>query len=138
LEVKEPFLHTLVPVVVAAMGGAFPELKKNPQRVSEIIKDEEISFGRTLDRGITLFEEAAQVALIHATDGWIASQPKTAPVISADAAFKLHDTYGFPIDLTRIMAEERGMSVDLKGYEELMKKARELARAGGKENESSL
>ena len=55
------------------------------------------------------------------------------PQIDASTAFKLHDTYGFPINLTRIMAEERGMSVDLKGYEELMEKARDLARSGGKE-----
>ena len=56
LELKEPFLHTLVPVVVEAMGDAFPELKKNPERVAEIVKDEEVSFGRTLDRGSTLCE----------------------------------------------------------------------------------
>jgi alanyl-tRNA synthetase len=118
LELKDPFLHTLVPVVVEAMGGAFPELKKNPQRVMEIIRGEEVSFGRTLDRGIALFDEAAQ-----------RSKGRT---IAAEDAFKLHDTYGFPIDLTRIMAEERGMSVDLKGYESLMEKARELARSGGK------
>jgi alanyl-tRNA synthetase len=177
LELKEPFLHTLVPIVVDAMGGAFPELKKNPQRVSEIIKDEEISFGRTLDRGIELFEEAATSAgdkflsverhqrahdqksksdLLSWTAGqrerlgietayfnsrgfiWQSFPGGSRPEISAEDAFKLHDTFGFPIDLTRIMAEERGMSVDLKGYEELMKKARELARAGGKEAESSL
>ena len=58
LELREPFLHTLVPVVVDAMGGAFPELKKNPRRVAEIIRDEEVSFGRTLDRGIELFERS--------------------------------------------------------------------------------
>src|SRR4051812_26459637 len=62
LELKDPFLHTLVPIVVDAMGGAFPELHQNPGRVAEIIKDEEVSFSRTLDRGIKLFEEAANVA----------------------------------------------------------------------------
>src|SRR6476661_4025742 len=59
LELREPFLHKLVPVVVGAMGGAFPELKKHPGRVVELVKDEEISFGKTLDRGIELFQEAA-------------------------------------------------------------------------------
>src|SRR5687768_7017698 len=59
LGLRDPFLHTLVPVVVDAMGDAFPELRKNPQRVCDIILDEEVSFGRTLDRGIALFEEAA-------------------------------------------------------------------------------
>src|SRR3954454_21322646 len=76
LELKDPFLHTLVPVVVEAMGGAFPELKKDPKRVAENIKDEEISFGRTLDRGIALFDEAAQRA--------------TSKTIGAEDAFKLH------------------------------------------------
>ncbi len=103
------------------MGGAFPELKKNPGRVIELIKDEEESFGKTLDRGILLFEEAAK-----------------AKSIPAEAAFKLHDTYGFPIDLTRIMAEERGMSVDIAGYEKLMEQAKELARSGGKGEKSRL
>jgi alanyl-tRNA synthetase len=121
LELHEPFMHTLVPVIVDSMGGAFPELKKNPQHVIELIKDEEVSFGRTLDRGIQLFEEAA-----------------VAGSISANDAFKLHDTYGFPIDLTRIMAEEREMKVDLAGYEKLMEQAKELARAGGKTTDSSI
>ena len=122
LGLVEPFMHRLVPVVIDSMGGAFPELKKNPDHVIGLIRDEEVSFGKTLDRGIVLFEEAAS----------------SAREISAQAAFKLHDTYGFPIDLTRIMAEERGMTVDIAGYEKLMEQARELARSGGKSAESSL
>ena len=121
LELNEPFLFKLVPVVVESMGNMFPELRVDPQRVVELIKDEEVSFGRTLGRGIQLFEDAAQ-------DG----------KISANDAFKLHDTYGFPIDLTRIMAEERGMSVDVAGYEVLMEAAKEKARAGGKEENTEL
>jgi alanyl-tRNA synthetase len=124
LELHEPFLHTLVPIVVDAMGDAFPELKHNPNHVIEIVRDEEVSFGKTLDRGIALFDEAAQRA--------------TSKAIPAEDAFKLHDTYGFPIDLTRIMAEERGMSVDIAGYERLMEEAKERARAGGKEGASRL
>jgi len=119
LGLTEPFLHQLVPIVVDSMGAAFPELKRNPNHVIELIKGEEISFSRTLDRGIQLFEEAS-----------------AAGSISAAEAFKLHDTYGFPIDLTRIMAEERGMTVDTAGYEKLMEQARELARAGGKSQDS--
>ena len=172
------------------MGGAFPELKKNPQRVMDLIRDEEVSFGKTLDRGIKLFEDAAIYATVTASikKKWgqhvnikgitihsdIPEETRVAkrlPLysvdlerepgvyedlaidedivllqkslqqsasISAEAAFKLHDTYGFPIDLTRIMAEERGMTVDLAGYEKLMEQARELARAGGKQAESSV
>jgi alanyl-tRNA synthetase len=127
LELREPFMHKLVPVVVDAMGHAFPELIKNPQHVSEVLKDEEVSFGKTLDRGISLFEQAAQLQIANRK-----------LQISADDAFKLHDTYGFPIDLTRIMAEERGMSVDIQGYEKLMEQAKERARAGGKEGASRL
>jgi alanyl-tRNA synthetase len=121
LGLTEPFMHELVPVVVESMGAAFPELKRNPTHVIELIKDEEISFSRTLDRGIQLFEEASAAGSIPASE-----------------AFKLHDTYGFPIDLTRIMAEERGLSVDIAGYEKLMEQARELARAGGKSQDSKL
>jgi alanyl-tRNA synthetase len=127
LDLREPFLHNLVPVVVESMGDAFPELKKNPKRVSDLILDEEISFGKTLDRGIALFEQAAQSQIANRK-----SQ------ISAEDAFKLHDTYGFPIDLTQIMAAERGMSVDTAGYEKLMEEARERARAGGKEANSAV
>ena len=108
LGLRDPFLHTLVPVVVESMGEAFPELRRDPEKVAEIVKDEELSFGRTIDRGIDLFEEAANRA---------SENPEQRLVVSGDDAFKLHDTYGFPIDLTRIMAEERGMTVDLAGYE---------------------
>jgi alanyl-tRNA synthetase len=124
LNVTDPFLHKLLPVVVETMSRAFPELKKNSNRVAELILNEEISFSKTLDRGIELFEEAAK-----------RGQSKT---IAAEDAFKLHDTYGFPIDLTRIMAEERGMSVDIAGYEKLMEQAKQTARAGGKEEASKF
>ncbi|HEX8914662.1 MAG TPA: alanine--tRNA ligase [Humisphaera sp.] len=162
LELKEPFLHKLVPVVVEAMGGAFPELKANPGRVVEIVKDEEVSFGRTLERGIELFSDAAKVAAkqweaakivpygspSQLVEAWSDRERThaekypatkfTRPIISADDAFKLHDTYGFPIDLTRIMAEERGFHVDVPGYEKLMEEAREKARAGGKDADTRL
>jgi alanyl-tRNA synthetase len=167
LELKEPFLHTLVPVVVEAMGGAFPELKKNPGRVAEIIKDEEVSFGRTLDRGVKLFEDAAEMAYdrllqqsgaarqfaeeeFNAGRGvsdmkggfkpfkWDRYVGPPKAQIDAESAFVLHDTFGFPIDLTRIMAEERGMSVDLEGYQKLMERARELARSGGEKGDARL
>ncbi|HET6248185.1 MAG TPA: alanine--tRNA ligase [Tepidisphaeraceae bacterium] len=168
LGLNEPFLFKLVPVVVESMGKMFPELKTNPGRVIELVKDEEVSFGRTLGRGIQLFEDAASAAIarvfpresdtaqkqyrtiglrdkIHTEDGHEVDIPADADArrrliekyaahavqISAEDAFKLHDTYGFPIDLTRIMAEERGMSLDVAGYEKLMEKAKEQARPGG-------
>ena len=113
----EPFLHKLVPTIVATMGEAFPELRKNPEHVAELIAEEEQSFGRTLDRGIELFDEAAG----RAGSGQI----------NAEDAFKLHDTYGFPLDLTQLMAEERGMTVDVAGFEALMETARQTSRATG-------
>ncbi len=116
LNVREPFFHRLVPTVVQAMGDAFPELKKNPDHVAAVIREEEESFNRTIDRGIALFEDACGLADDSTLD--------------AESAFKLHDTYGFPIDLTQVMAEERGMRVDVAGFNRLMDKAREKARAG--------
>jgi len=117
------FLHEIVPTVVEEMGGFFPELKKDPERVRGIVKDEEEAFGRTLDRGIALFDQAAQ-------------RSGATKTIGAEDAFKLHDTYGFPIDLTEVMAEERGMTVDVAGFEKLMEEAREKARAGGSAGEA--
>ncbi|HWP41121.1 MAG TPA: alanine--tRNA ligase, partial [Tepidisphaeraceae bacterium] len=127
LGLRDPFLHRMVDVVVQSMGDAFPELKRDPARVAQIIRDEEISFGRTLDRGLALFEEAARSAQTRGT-----SQ------ISAADAFKLHDTYGFPIDLTEIMAAERAMTVDKAGYEKLMEEARNRARAAGQEGQTGI
>ncbi len=118
LGAKSGFFAQLVPVVVEKMGGAFPELRKNPQRVMTILREEEESFGRTLDRGIKLFEEAAASA--------------SGGGISADNAFMLYDTFGFPIDLTVLMADERGLKVDLAGYDRLMEDAREKSRGVGK------
>jgi alanyl-tRNA synthetase len=181
LDLKEPFLHQLVPVVVDAMGAAFPELRANTHRVTDLIKDEEVSFGRTLDRGIERFDYEAFTALSEAVVGKkdslghyvrgmgfengegtiefeiggeikrepvayvnaqehvkLAQRFRATPLLRGDAAFKLHDTYGFPVDLTRIMAEERGMKVDLEGYEKLMEQARELARSGGKGGDNRL
>jgi alanyl-tRNA synthetase len=108
------FLAEIVPVVIREMGEFFPELKKNPQRVADIIRSEEEAFGRTIDRGIEHFDAASK-----------------AGAIPADAAFQLHDTYGFPIDLTQVMAEERGLTVDVAGFQRLMEEARERSRAGG-------
>ncbi len=117
LKLHEPFLCKLVPVVVDAMGEAFPKLKQDPARIVGALREEEESFERTLGRGIELFEEAAGRAR-HEHHGEIRG---------ADA-FKLHDTFGFPIDLTEIMAGERGMRVDIGEYERLMDEARTRAR----------
>jgi alanyl-tRNA synthetase len=105
----EPFLHELVPVVVEHFGTAFPELKNQPQRVRDQIYDEEVSFLRTLKRGIKLFLEVAEK-----------TRKAGRTVISGEDAFKLHDTYGVLIDITEQMAAENGMTVDSKRYQEIM------------------
>jgi len=116
---RKPFIYKLVPTLVETMSKAFPELEDHAGQVADLICDEEESFGRTLDRGIALFESAAAGA-------------GNGDAIGAQDAFKLYDTYGFPLDLTVQMAEERGMTVDEDGFEKLMADAREKARASAK------
>ena len=118
LGARGPFLHHVVAAVCDSLGDVFPELRAQQKRVTDIIRDEEIAFGKTLERGIELFEVAAKAA--RAAGG----------VVSAQDAFRLHDTMGFPIDLTQVMAQERSLTVDDAGYQELMERARETSRAG--------
>ena len=126
LGATEPFFHKLVQAVVDNFGAFFPELKAKQAQVEAELKEEEISFRKTLERGIVLFEEAAKAA--------------KGTVIGGQDAFKLHDTYGFPIGLTQLMAQERGMTVDEKGFEAAMEAARELSRGekGGADAVKSL
>jgi alanyl-tRNA synthetase len=121
LKTTRPFLCDLVPAVVDAMGHAFPELKRDPGRVAKLIRDDEESFIRTLDRGIKLFQEAANRA-----------RSAGGKEISGKDAFKLHDTYGVYIDITEQMASEVGLGVDRRGFDEEMKRAQELARGARK------
>ncbi len=125
MNMHEPFLCDLVPTVVDHMANVFPELctahrEKNIQHVSDIIREEEASFLKTLDRGIKLFAEAAEKA-----------RSQRHGRITGEDAFRLHDTYGFPIDLTELMAEEEGLTIDLGEYERLMQDARQTARHAG-------
>ena len=115
--VEGPFLERIVRAVVESLGDVFPEMKEREDRVREIIAQEEETFRRTLDRGLQLFDEAAG----EAAEG----------MVSGRDAFVLHDTYGFPVDLTEVMAEERGLRVDVDEYESLMEEARERSRSGG-------
>ncbi|MCH2147869.1 MAG: alanine--tRNA ligase [Phycisphaerales bacterium] len=119
LGVEGPMLCTLVPAVVQSLQGAFPELNQQADTVANIIRDEEEAFLRTLDRGLQRFDVAAQKA--HDTG---------ATIIEGEVAFQLHDTYGFPIDLTEVMATERGLTVDRAAYEARMEQARAQSRGG--------
>jgi alanyl-tRNA synthetase len=104
---REPFIYKLVHALVADMGGAYPELKTNPGRVQEVIKGEEADFLRTIERGLGLFDKAASQAERHGG------------VIPGKAIFDLYTTYGFPPDLTRQMAQERGLKLDEAEYDRL-------------------
>ena len=117
----EPFLHKLVPTVVSLMGDAFPELRKNPEKVREQIYAEEEGFLRTLNRGIKLFTTLVQQ---------MKAEGRTQ--VSGAEAFKLHDTYGVLIDITQQMAQEQGLTVDESGFEKALKEAQEKAKQGGK------
>ncbi len=113
---REPFVNLLVNDLVNHMGGAFPELKAQQELITKVIAEEEQTFLRTLSVGIQKFEQ-----FIHA-------HPDK-KVIPGKFAFELFDTYGFPIDLTMLMAREQGWTVDLKGFEEGMSGQKERSRA---------
>lgn len=116
LGLKDPFMFKLTEVLADQMNEAFPELKAQLDFIKNVIKQEEISFLRTLGQGITLFNKM--------TEG--------KKEVSGEDAFKLHDTFGFPIDLTQLMARERGLSVDSASFDQLMKEQKDRARAAGK------
>jgi alanyl-tRNA synthetase len=109
------FLGRLVPTVVSSLGHVFPELSARAQDIRKAIEDEEVLFNRTLDRGLKIFEEQ------------LARQKGT--MFSAETAFMLYDTYGFPVDLTEVLVRERGMELDLAAVEALLDKQRERSRA---------
>ena len=123
LGMHEPFLYKLVSVIVDYLGEAFPEIATRAEHVSTVIESEEVSFGRTLDRGIEIFADAAGGA----------AKGKEA-TINGEDAFQLYDTYGFPLDLTQLMAQERGLKVDTERFNELMDAQRARARAAQKNN----
>jgi len=119
LKIDRPFLAELVPVVAEIMGQAYPELPERREEIIQTILEEEEAFGRTLDRGIELFQRQAQK---------LRRAGRT--VLPGDVAFDLYATYGFPIDLTQIMAGECGLTVDMDGYDAAMARHRELSGAG--------
>ena len=112
----EPFLCRLVPQLVADMGDAYPELPAQQKLIESVIREEEMAFLRTLDRGIRML------------DDYMAKAADTKKIAGADA-FVLYDTYGFPVDLTELIATERGYTVDLDGFQAELAKQKERARA---------
>lgn len=127
LNLKDPFLFKLVDVLVETMGDIFPEISEKKDYVKKVIKAEEESFNITLDRGIELFEEVIKKL-----------NKQNQRVIPGEDVFKLYDTYGFPVDLTNLMAKEIGFAVDEAQFEKLMEQQRERARAASKEKFTTI
>jgi alanyl-tRNA synthetase len=117
LEQKQPFFHRLVPDLDQAMGDAYPELRGAAQRVAEVLKQEEERFAETLEHGMGVLE------------GALASGEK---LLDGETIFKLYDTFGFPVDLTADICRERGVNLDLAGFEAAMGQQRERARAASR------
>lgn len=181
LQAQEGLLSQLVPVIVEHYGEAFPELRRNPERVAGIIREEEESFGRTMERGIEIAESYFANSVTNILDSLkqergnlnacvaFSATPSNEyvllidhqgedsvqrsrhpirecsralfeqyftnmPVVPGADAFKLHDTFGIPIQLTVNMAEERGLTVDVEGFHAAMAEQRELSRAGAKDS----
>jgi alanyl-tRNA synthetase len=158
----EPFFYKLVDVLADTMGDVFPEIRARKKHVQEVIRTEEEAFNRTLDNGIALFEAFLTQRKLWddarnpeaANLGFHGSVIQSAPDVKELAswnnvgssafdlpdqfAFKLYDTYGFPLDLTELMARERGLTVDKPGFEKLMEEQRARARAAQKKEVISL
>ncbi len=121
----KPFIYNLVDVLVKNMSHVFPEIKEKQKFIKEVIQAEEESFNETLDRGLVYFND--EVENMEKAGG---------KIFSGEVAFKLHDTYGFPIDLTQLMAREKGYSVDVNKFEVLMKVQKERSRKALKDTSS--
>jgi len=127
LNLKEPFLYKIVDTLVKEMSNVFPEIKEKQSYVEKIIKAEEESFNKTLDRGIELFNQIIESLKL-----------KDENVISGKDLFMLYDTYGFPVDLTNVMAKEIGFTIDEKGFEKLMNSQKQRGRDASKDKFSSI
>src|SRR5437870_8094550 len=114
---KEPFFYRLVPDLDRAMGDAYPELRSSRERVADVLKQEEERFAETLENGMAVLESA------------LASGEK---LLDGDTVFRLYDTYGFPVDLTADIGRERGVRIDMAGFEAAMEQQRERARAASR------
>lgn len=120
------FFSQLAPTLIEQVKEIFPEIAKNVDNTFEILNEEEASFSRTLDRGEKLFEQYAEVA------------QKSTKVLNGRDVWRLYDTYGFPVDLTQLMAEEAGLKIDQEGFEKARIESYEASKAGGKSKGASI
>ena len=114
---KQPFFHKLAGDLAGVMGDAYPELRSSEKRVTDVLKQEEERFAETLENGMKVLENA-----LHREDR----------MLDGETVFQLYDTFGFPVDLTADIARERGITLDMAGFESAMSRQREQARAAGK------
>lgn len=121
------FFSKLAPTLIEQVKEIFPEVEKDTAYLFEILNEEEVSFAKTLDRGEKLFENYAKVAE--------ATKEKT---LNGKEVWRLYDTFGFPVDLTRLMAEEKGLKIDEEGFELAKKESYEASKKGGKSKETNL
>ena len=129
---KEPFFYKLVAVLARTMGDVFPEIRARQKHVEEVIRREEEAFNKTLDRGIESFNGMLQALEFHRQNRPTSDPLSGEVTMPGEFAFKLYDTYGFPLDLTELMARERGLTVDTAGFEKHMDEQRARARAAQK------
>ncbi len=124
LGARKPFFHALVATLAAEMGEAYPELRQAQARVTAVLKQEEERFFQTIANGMEILETALALPPLPLGEG--------GGMLSGEVAFKLHDTFGFPLDLTADVCRELGVTVDSAGFDALMAHQREQARAAGK------
>lgn len=122
LGLEKPFLANLADVVIAQFGESYPELRERRSQIEKVLTHEEQTFGRTLNQGLHRFEQLRERT---------AHGPVPSTVIPGEEVFRLYDTYGFPADLTRDLAEEAGLTIDMIGFEAAMETQRKTSRAGG-------
>jgi len=118
LHQNEPFIYKLVSILGEVMGDTFPEIIEKKSHIEKVIKSEELGFSETLDRGLNHFDKVLKNI--------------SGKIISGKEAFSLYDTYGFPLDLTQLIAKEKGLSVDELGFEKSMQEQRKRAKSSGK------
>lgn len=115
IDMREPFMYKLVQTLVDTMGDVFPEIDAHQKHIERVIKSEEESFNQTLDRGLEIFEQ-------------VVTDLKQSKVFPGEMAFKLYDTFGFPLDLTQLLCNEKGLTVDAATFSKLMEEQRERSR----------
>ena len=127
INLNEPFLYKLVDVLAETMGDVFPEIVEKKDYVKKVIKAEEESFNATLDRGIELFDEVVKRLI-----------KQNVKIVPGEDVFKLYDTFGFPVDLTNVMAREINFAIDENGFNKLMNEQKERGREASKDKFASV